>query len=80
MSTELRVLVCQLTSVDNVDTNLQQIHKLIDAVPPGEKLDLVCLPENALYMRVKEGEKIVTSGNFLIDSESRLKSAMAGMK
>lgn len=26
------------------------------------------------------GEKIVTSGNFLIDSESRLKSAMAGMK
>ena len=29
---------------------------------------------------LKEGEKIVTSGNFLIDSESRLKSAMAGMK
>lgn len=29
---------------------------------------------------LKEGETIVTSGNFLIDSESRLKSAMAGMK
>ena len=29
---------------------------------------------------VKPGEKIVTSGNFLIDSESRLKSAMGGMK
>jgi Cu(I)/Ag(I) efflux system membrane fusion protein len=29
---------------------------------------------------VKAGETIVTSGNFLIDSESRLKNAMAGMK
>jgi RND family efflux transporter MFP subunit len=29
---------------------------------------------------LKPGEKIVTSGNFLIDSESRLKSAMSGMK
>ncbi len=28
---------------------------------------------------LKEGEKIVTSGNFLIDSESRLKSALSGM-
>jgi RND family efflux transporter MFP subunit len=29
---------------------------------------------------LKPGETIVTSGNFLIDSESRLKSAMAEMK
>jgi len=29
---------------------------------------------------LRPGETIVTSGNFLIDSESRLKSAMAGMK
>ena len=29
---------------------------------------------------LKAGETIVTSGNFLIDSESRLKSAMGGMK
>jgi RND family efflux transporter MFP subunit len=29
---------------------------------------------------VKPGEKIVTSGNFLVDSESRLKNAMAGMQ
>jgi multidrug efflux pump subunit AcrA (membrane-fusion protein) len=29
---------------------------------------------------LKPGESIVTSGNFLIDSESRLKSAMGGMK
>lgn len=29
---------------------------------------------------LKAGETIVTSGNFLVDSESRLKSAMGGMK
>jgi RND family efflux transporter MFP subunit len=29
---------------------------------------------------LKPGETIVTSGNFLVDSESRLKSAMGGMK
>ena len=29
---------------------------------------------------LKAGETIVTSGNFLIASESRLKSAMGGMK
>jgi RND family efflux transporter MFP subunit len=29
---------------------------------------------------LKPGEKIVTSGNFLIDSESRLRNAMAGMQ
>jgi len=29
---------------------------------------------------LKEGEEIVVSGNFLIDSESRLKNAMGGMK
>jgi len=29
---------------------------------------------------LKPGEKIVTSGNFLIDSESRLKTAMGGMQ
>lgn len=29
---------------------------------------------------LKPGEEIVTSGNFLIDSESRLKNAMGGMK
>ena len=29
---------------------------------------------------LKEGEKIVTSANFLIDSESQLKAAMGGMR
>ena len=34
----------------------------------------------AVLSGLKPGETIVTSGNFLIDSESRLKSAMGGMK
>lgn len=29
---------------------------------------------------LKEGERVVTSGNFLIDSESRMKAALAGMQ
>jgi multidrug efflux pump subunit AcrA (membrane-fusion protein) len=29
---------------------------------------------------LKPGDTIVTSGNFLVDSESRLKSAMSGMQ
>ncbi|HDO7888742.1 TPA: efflux RND transporter periplasmic adaptor subunit, partial [Legionella pneumophila] len=29
---------------------------------------------------VKEGDQIITSANFLIDSESQLKAAMGGMQ
>jgi len=42
----------------------------------GAKLDEKVIVLSGL----KAGETIVTSGNFLIDSESRLKSAMGGMK
>jgi len=34
----------------------------------------------AVLSGLRAGETIVISGNFLIDSESRLKSAMGGMK
>jgi len=33
-----------------------------------------------LLSGVKEGEKVVTSANFLIDSESRLKAAISGKR
>jgi multidrug efflux pump subunit AcrA (membrane-fusion protein) len=36
--------------------------------------------QTILLSGLKEGEEIVVSGNFLIDSESRLKNAMGGMK
>lgn len=58
MDAELRVLICQLNSIDDLDSNLKQIHKLIDQIPISEKIDLICLPENSLYMRVKEGAQI----------------------
>jgi multidrug efflux pump subunit AcrA (membrane-fusion protein) len=45
------------------------------AVKTGVKLD----EKVAILSGLKPGETIVTSGNFLIDSESRLTSAMGGM-
>jgi len=45
-------------------------------IKTGVKLD----EKVAVLSGLRPGETIVTSGNFLIDSESRLKSAMGGMK
>lgn len=53
----LDVAVCQLTSIDDVEANVSQILsvlKELEAAPP----DLVCFPENALYLRIKEGSDI----------------------
>ncbi len=41
----------------------------------GEKVDHLYIVRSGL----KEGERVVTSGNFLVDSESRLKSSAEGM-
>jgi multidrug efflux pump subunit AcrA (membrane-fusion protein) len=45
-------------------------------IQPGAKLD----DQVIVLSGLRAGETIVSSGNFLIDSESRLKSAMGGMK
>ena len=53
----LSVAVCQLTSTDDVDKNVEQIIGLLQKLeqnPPN----LVCFPENALFMRIEEGSKI----------------------
>jgi predicted amidohydrolase len=53
----LEVALFQLKSVDDVDSNLQSIFKLLKSVedlPP----DLICLPENALFLRLREGTPI----------------------
>lgn len=55
MKSSLSIAICQLTSVDDVALNLQQIENLLSPVKPGE-VELVCFPENCLYMRIKEGE------------------------
>lgn len=58
MSQELKVAVCQMTSVDDVQANLRQIEELIGEVPENAGVRLFCFPENCLYLRVKEGEAI----------------------
>lgn len=51
---ELQVAVCQLTSSDHVDANIDAILEVLNTIRFPEKLDLICLPENALYLRVDE--------------------------
>lgn len=56
MSSSLNVAILQLTSVDNIEQNFSQIKDLIESV--DNHVRLFCLPENSLYMRLVEGEKI----------------------
>lgn len=58
MSSELVVAVAQMTSIDDTDANLMQIEALLEDIFKTHKPRLVGFPENCLYMRVKEGEKI----------------------
>lgn len=53
----LTVAVCQLTSIDDVQSNLRQILDLLAQIE-SDVPDLICFPENALYMRLKEGEPL----------------------
>lgn len=54
----MNVALLQMTSVDDVEVNLKQILTLLEQLPKNEKTDLILLPENCLFMRLKEGEKI----------------------
>jgi len=56
MSETLSVALAQMTSVDDVSKNLEQILGILSQVSSG--VDLVCFPENSLYLRVREGEEI----------------------
>ncbi len=56
MNQNLKIAVCQMTSIDDVDENFQQMEGLIHSVPTD--FDIAFFPENCLYMRLKEGEKI----------------------
>jgi predicted amidohydrolase len=49
-----------MTSIDDVDKNFEMIQTLSEKVPrDSSDVGLICLPENALYMRLKEGEPIM---------------------
>jgi deaminated glutathione amidase len=56
-SPTLKVAVCQLTSNDDPLDNLGRIMALLKALE-ADPPELVCFPENALYLRLKEGETI----------------------
>lgn len=58
MSQELKIALCQMTSVDDVRQNLRQVEALLADVPEDAGIRLYCFPENCLYLRVQEGEAI----------------------
>lgn len=59
MKSELVVAVAQMTSIDDVDANLMQMEALLeDIFKVNSQTRFVGFPENCLYMRIKEGEKI----------------------
>lgn len=58
MSSELVVVSVQMTSTDNIEANLQQIDALLQDIFKFHRPRLLSFPENCLYLRVIEGEKI----------------------
>jgi deaminated glutathione amidase len=56
----LNVAICQMTSVDDYQKNLLQIQDLLTQIKKPEDTDLICFPENALFQRLSEGERVQT--------------------
>ncbi len=48
----LKVALFQLQSVDDTEKNFRQIIKIFETIKSPEKLDLVSLPENALFYKI----------------------------
>lgn len=57
-SESLTIAVGQMTSVDDADTNLMQIESLVESIDPAAGVRALFLPENALYLRLQEGQFI----------------------
>jgi predicted amidohydrolase len=48
-----------MTSIDDVDKNFEMVEALAqNVIPDPFEFGLICLPENALYLRLNEGEPI----------------------
>lgn len=54
----LKIALTQITSVDDINENLNTILSLLNKLSPSE-VAAVFFPENCLYMRLLEGEKIL---------------------
>jgi deaminated glutathione amidase len=52
MENSLNVAVCQMTSVDNWQKNLNQIMDILGTIENPKSVDIICLPENSLYMHL----------------------------
>lgn len=57
MKQKLKVALLQMTSVDDVKKNVDQILKLLSSLD-GQKVQIAFLPENCLYMRIQDGSVI----------------------
>jgi predicted amidohydrolase len=55
---ELCVVVCQLTSINDVQKNSEQIQKLFSKIQNLKDVDVISLPENSLFMRMRDGDQI----------------------
>lgn len=54
----LNVIVCQLTSINNIEENHSQIQKIFESIQNPNTIDIITLPENSFFMRMKEGETV----------------------
>lgn len=57
MKQNLKVALLQMTSVDDIETNVDQILNLLKSIE-NQKVQIAFLPENCLYMRLQEGAMI----------------------
>ena len=62
LSDKLKVAVCQMTSIDDVESNFLQIQKMLEQIKTknagSNPVQIAFFPENSLYMRINEGEKV----------------------
>jgi predicted amidohydrolase len=74
-SEKIKVAICQMNSIDSAATNLQQIEDFVTGPVKAYGAAIAFFPENCLYMRIREGEKIQ---GFTIDDPHILRlSALA---
>ncbi|GIL16390.1 MAG: hypothetical protein BroJett040_01410 [Oligoflexia bacterium] len=62
---DFAIAVCQMNSIDDVETNYRQIVSLLDQISKSQSVQMACFPENCLYLRTLEGEKV--QGLHLVD-------------
>lgn len=55
---KLRVIACQMTSVDDWQANENQAWELLQNIQNPADVDFVSFPENSLYLRLSEGEAL----------------------